>query len=80
VSETLLIEIPDALVATIAARAAELVATRPVFLSKGALAAHYGVSQRTIRTWREHGLPGVRVGREVMYPLDECDRWIEGHG
>jgi hypothetical protein len=79
-SETLVVELPDALVATIAARAAELVANRPRFLSKSALAAHYGVSERTIRTWRERGLPGVRVGREVMYPVDECDRWIEAHG
>jgi hypothetical protein len=80
VSEALLVELPDALVVSIAERAAELVAARPRFLSKTALAEHYGVSERTIRTWRERGLPGIRCGREVMYPVDECDRWIEAHG
>lgn len=49
------------------------------FLSKRALAEHFGVSERTIKTWREKGLPGVRVGREVMYEVDTCDGWIEGH-
>ena len=69
--------LPAEVVAEIAELAAGLVAARPRFLSKTALAAHYGISERTIRTWRERGLPGIRVGREVMYPLDECDRWIE---
>jgi hypothetical protein len=49
------------------------------FLSKRALAGHYGVSERTVKTWREKGLPGVRVGREVMYDIAACDRWIESH-
>ena len=71
--------VPEELVELIAERAAELVAARPQFLSKHALAERYGVGERTIRTWRERGLPGYRVGREVMYPLDECDRWIEAH-
>lgn len=79
-SEPLALVIPETLVERVAERAAELVAARPRFLSKAALAAHYGVSVRTIRTWRERGLPGYRVGREVMYPVDECDRWIETHG
>ena len=60
--------------------AAELAEQRPRFLSRAALAVRYGVGERTVRTWRERGLPGVRVGREVMYPVDECDRWIERHG
>jgi excisionase family DNA binding protein len=50
------------------------------FLSKSALAEHYGVSERTVRTWREKGLPGVRVGREVLYEVAAVDRWIEAHG
>lgn len=50
------------------------------FLSRTALAARYGVGDRTVRTWRERGLPGIRVGREVMYDVDECDRWIERQG
>ena len=75
--EVLALTVPQELVEAIADRAAELVSVRPRFLSKPALAAHYGVSERTIRTWRERGLPGVRCGREVMYPVEECDRWIE---
>jgi hypothetical protein len=71
-------ELVDALEELIAERASELAVARPRFLSKTALAAHYGVSPRTIRTWRERGLPGVRVGREVMFPVDDCDEWIEG--
>jgi hypothetical protein len=65
--------LPDEIIEAIAARAAELVDARRRFLSKAALAAHYGVSERTVRTWREKGLPGVRVGREVMYEIDAVD-------
>jgi excisionase family DNA binding protein len=49
------------------------------FLSKEALAEHLGVSPRTIKTWRAKGLPGCRVGREVMFDVDEVNRWIERH-
>jgi Helix-turn-helix domain len=49
------------------------------FVSKEALAEHLGVSPRTIETWRANGLPGCRVGREVMYDLAEVNRWIERH-
>lgn len=75
---TLPVVFPEAILDAIAERAAER-ASRPRFLSRRALAARYGVAERTIRTWRERGLPGIRVGREVMYPVDECDRWIEEH-
>lgn len=75
------LELPADLLDAVARRAAELASERyrPRYLSRRALARHYGVSERTIRTWRERGLPGIRVGREVMYPLKECDRWIESH-
>jgi hypothetical protein len=49
------------------------------FLSKQALAEHLGVSPRTIKTWRAKGLPGCRIGREVMYDIAEVNRWIERH-
>lgn len=77
-SEQFALVVPDTLVQQVAERAAELL-RMPRFLSKRSLAAHYGVSERTIRTWRERGLPGVRCGREVMYEVAVCDRWIEGH-
>ena len=74
------IALSEELIEAIASRAAELIDTRRRYLSKTALTEHYGVSERTIRTWREKGLPGVRVGREVMYEVEEVDRWIESHG
>jgi hypothetical protein len=49
------------------------------FLSKAALAEHLGVSPRKIKTWRAQGLPGCRIGREIMYDLEEVNRWIEQH-
>lgn len=72
--------IPPELIEAIAAQAAELVDSRRRFLSKPALAEHYGVSERTIRTWREKGLPGYRCGREVMFEVAAVDKWIESHG
>lgn len=50
------------------------------FLSKEALAEHYGVAPRTIKTWRSKGLPACKVGRELMFDVAETDRWIERHG
>lgn len=49
------------------------------YASKERLAELLGVELRTIKTWRSKGLPGVRVGREVMYEVDAVERWIEGH-
>jgi phage terminase Nu1 subunit (DNA packaging protein) len=50
---------------------------RPRLLSKPALASLLGVEERTIKTWRSKGLPGHRVGREVMYDVREVERWVE---
>jgi hypothetical protein len=72
--QSLVADLDDRALTAIAERAGELVAAR--YFSRAALATHYGVSERTIRTWRERGLPGVRCGREVMYPVAECDAWI----
>ena len=52
----------------------------PRFLSKEALARVLGVPERTVKTWRSKGLPGIQVGRHVMYELAECEKWIEGQG
>lgn len=72
---------PDDFVAALAEHLRAHVREQPErrYLSKRALAEQYGVNERTIKTWREKGLPGVRVGREVMYDVDACDRWIESH-
>jgi len=48
------------------------------YVSKEKLANLHGVKERTIKSWRAKGLPGVRVGREVMFDVRESDRWIEG--
>jgi hypothetical protein len=77
---TFVLELPEDLVEVLAQRAADLIRRDRRFLSKAALAERYGVAERTIKTWREKGLPGVRVGREVMYDVDACDRWIEAQG
>jgi len=53
---------------------------KPRFLSKAALAEYLGVKPRTIETWRAKGLPGRRVGREVMFEVDEVVRWIDREG
>jgi hypothetical protein len=70
----------EAIVAAATERVRDEAGSRRRFVSKGVLAEHYGVSERTIRTWREKGLPGCRVGREVMYEVAAVDRWIESHG
>jgi hypothetical protein len=71
----------DEFVAALAERVRALEPDQPQrrFLSKRALAEHYGISERTVKTFREKGLPGVRVGREVLYDVAACDRWIESH-
>jgi ribosome-binding protein aMBF1 (putative translation factor) len=75
------LELPQALLDEIVERVVTRVQQAPEqrYLSKAALAGRYGVAERTVKTWREKGLPGVRVGREVMYEVDACDRWIESH-
>jgi hypothetical protein len=77
---TIALELPEDVIEAIAKRAAAIARQDRTFVSKRALAERYGVAERTIKTWREKGLPGVRVGREVMYDVDACDHWIEGHG
>lgn len=49
------------------------------YVSKEKLAHLHGVKERTIKTWRSKGLPGVRVGKEVMFDVAASDRWIEQH-
>jgi hypothetical protein len=75
------LELPAALLDEIVSLVVDRVHQAPErrYLSKAALADRYGVAERTVKTWREKGLPGVRVGREVMYEVDACDRWIESH-
>jgi hypothetical protein len=48
-------------------------------LSKRALAEHYGVTPRTVKTWREKGCPALRVGR-LMFDIDEVGKWLDREG
>jgi hypothetical protein len=72
------LELPDAVLDEIAERAAKLV--RPKLLSKQAFADYLGVKPRTVETWRAKGMPGCRVGKTVMFPVEECERWIGREG
>jgi len=78
---TFALAVPDELVDSLLDRVLEQLRAEPErrYLSKAALAERYGVAARTVKTWREKGLPGVHVGREVMFDVAACDRWIESH-
>jgi hypothetical protein len=79
---TFSLEVPEDLVESLLGRVLAKLQAEPErrYLSKVALAARYGVTARTIKTWRTHGLPGIRVGRDVMFDTTACDRWVESHG
>jgi excisionase family DNA binding protein len=79
-SAELVLPFPDELAEVLARRAAEILKSRRRFLSKEALAEYLGVSTRTIKTWRARGLPGRKVGREVMFELSEVEQWIDREG
>lgn len=45
---------------------------RPVDAAKA-----LGVSERLLWTWtREHWVPHVRIGKVVLYPVAELQRWL----
>lgn len=35
-----------------------------------------GISRATLYRWVERGLPNHKVGRVVLFDLDEVERWI----
>ena len=73
------LELPRSVVETLAGRAAELVRGERRFLSKGALAEYLGVSERRIKTLREHGLPARKIGRDLYFNIDEVHAWLDRH-
>jgi biotin operon repressor len=74
------LQVPDEVIQTIAEQAAGIVGDKRRFLSKEALARHLGVSERRIKTLREHGLPARKVGRDLYFDLDEVNTWIDREG
>lgn len=50
------------------------------FLSKAALAAHLGISERRVKTLREHGLPARKIGRDLYFDLEEVETWLDREG
>lgn len=54
----------------------ELVELRPIMLRHREVADVLGVSERTVYDWRENrGLPFVRIGNTVRYPVAALERW-----
>ena len=74
---TITLELPDRLVEELAQRAAAIVRAERRFLSKAALAAYLGVSERRIKTMREHGLPARKVGRDLYFDVEEVQKWLD---
>jgi Helix-turn-helix domain len=75
---SLSIELSDDVVRALVCRARELgllAEPTPKLLTQEALAEHYGVPVRSVRTWREKGLPGHKVGKRVLYDVAEVDEW-----
>jgi hypothetical protein len=71
-------ELPDEWVEQIAQRAAELVRDDHRFLTAPDLAKHFNVKERTVKTWRSHGLPAYGP-RAQMYDVRETERWLAKH-
>jgi hypothetical protein len=51
--------------------------TWETWLSERAIARHYAVSARTIRRWRQLGMPSGVFGGVRRYRLSECEGWHE---
>jgi hypothetical protein len=49
---------------------------KPRIVTKAALARHFGVGERRVKTWREKGLPAYDGGS--MFSIEETERWLEG--
>lgn len=51
--------------------------SEPLAVNARDAAALLGVSQRLLWTWTHAGqIPHVRLGRRVLYPVDELRKWL----
>jgi hypothetical protein len=41
------------------------------------LARHFGVSGRTVRRWREQGMPSHLIGGSRRYRISQAEAWHE---
>lgn len=41
------------------------------------IARHFAVSDRTIRRWRDAGMPSKLRGGSRRYRISECERWLD---
>jgi hypothetical protein len=47
------------------------------WLPLAGIADHFGVEERQVRHWRELGLPARRVGKRLMFSVNEVDEWLD---
>jgi hypothetical protein len=74
----LTLDLPDALIESVAERVLEHLRAEPQrrFLSKEGLAVHLCVSERRVKSLREQGLPAHKVGRILLFDLEEVNQWL----
>ena len=53
------------------------IAIEPRLVSVAVAARIYGVSVSTLRDLIADGFPTIRIGRRVLIPVAQADRWIE---
>ncbi len=52
-------------------------AVAPLALRPRDAAASLGISERLLQDWaKTHGLPCIRIGQVVLYPVDEMRQWL----
>ena len=52
-------------------------ASAPLALRPRDAAVALGISERLLQDWaKTHGLPCIRIGQVVLYPVDEMRQWL----
>jgi hypothetical protein len=74
VSANATVEFSEELVETLAERVSEILG-RGRFLTLEGLAEHFGVKERTVKTWRAAGMPAYGT-RPLMFDVEEAERWL----
>ncbi|MEI7821772.1 MAG: helix-turn-helix domain-containing protein [Verrucomicrobiota bacterium] len=48
------------------------------FARKSEIAQRYRTSTRSVEQWmKNRGMPYRKIGRQVRFEIEECDRWFE---